>query len=129
MKHPDEAPPLPVCLALVLFHSIAVAEPARQTTARGAVRVAPRDSSMDRKGAAWLAVGQAAYTLAAREMPAPGAAVDFIRGSRQRWSQDEGLALFLVIDAMLPDWQSRAFDSAPASVVDLLGQAVERTAE
>ena len=71
----------------------------------------------------------AAYRLAAGEMQAPGAAVDFIRGGRRRWSQDEGLALFLVIDAMLPDWQSRAFASTPASVVDLLRQAVGRAAK
>ncbi|HEX8393079.1 MAG TPA: hypothetical protein VF665_12115 [Longimicrobium sp.] len=44
------------------------------------------------------------------------------RGGRW-WSQDEGLALFLVIDKLLPGWQSRVLSREPASVWALLDEA------
>lgn len=44
------------------------------------------------------------------------------RGGRQ-WSQDEGLALFLVIDRLVPDWQARAFAVQPATALELLAVA------
>lgn len=47
---------------------------------------------------------------------------DFRRGGR-RWSQDEGLALFLVIDRLVPDWRQRAFASSPARALELLARA------
>ena len=47
---------------------------------------------------------------------------DFRRGGR-RWSQDEGLALFLVIDRLVPDWRQRAFASSPARALELLAMA------
>jgi hypothetical protein len=61
----------------------------------------------------------AAYRTALRELASPAEAVTFIRRARS-WSQDEGLALFLVIDSLLPGWQPRVFEDKPASVVDLL---------
>jgi len=48
----------------------------------------------------------------------------FMRGSKKKWSQDEGLAIFLVLDALLPNWQQRVFAERPASVIDLLKAAV-----
>jgi hypothetical protein len=39
------------------------------------------------------------------------------------WSQDEGLALFLVLDALLPGWQARVFSDTPPSVFALLTEA------
>jgi hypothetical protein len=48
----------------------------------------------------------------------------FRRGGR-RWSQDEGLALFLVIDRLVPDWRRRAFAERPASALELLAEAAE----
>ena len=35
------------------------------------------------------------------------------------WSQEEGLALFLVLDRLLPDWPDRAFSANPALGIDL----------
>jgi hypothetical protein len=37
------------------------------------------------------------------------AAIEGVRRGRRWWSQDEGLALMLVVDRLLPDWQRRAF--------------------
>ena len=48
-----------------------------------------------------------------------GAARDRMAGTRW-WSQEEGLALFLVIDRFLPDWPQRAFAAKPALGIDLL---------
>ena len=56
------------------------------------------------------------------DLPATLAA--FRRGGR-RWSQDEGLALFLVIDRLVPDWRRRAFAKHPASALEFLAMAVE----
>lgn len=47
-----------------------------------------------------------------------------MRGSGKWWSQDEGLALFLVIDRLVPDWAPRAFGSPPALGIELLREAV-----
>jgi hypothetical protein len=66
---------------------------------------------------AWLAHpdGGALDDAAARER---------MRGRRRWWSQDEGLALFLVIDRFLPGWQARAFAAEPKLGIDLLDEAV-----
>ena len=53
----------------------------------------------------------------------PAIARDRMRGSRKWWSQDEGLALFLVIDRLVPAWPRQAFGSTPASGIELLRQA------
>jgi hypothetical protein len=50
-----------------------------------------------------------------------------MRGSRKWWSQEEGLALFLVIDRFVPDWAQEAFANPPALGIDLLRQAVGGT--
>lgn len=49
---------------------------------------------------------------------------DKMRGTRKWWSQEEGLALFLVIDRFVPGWQQRAFAVRPALGIDLLRLAV-----
>jgi hypothetical protein len=64
----------------------------------------------------------AAYRAAVRELASPADAVTFIRRARS-WSQDEGLALFLVIDSLLPGWQRQVFLDKPAPVINLLQQA------
>jgi hypothetical protein len=66
----------------------------------------------------------AAYRLARRESAGFPDAIAFMRRGGKRWSQDEGLALFLVIDAAVPEWQSEVFGSTPVSVIDLLSKAV-----
>ena len=47
-----------------------------------------------------------------------------MRGSRRWWSQEEGLALFLVIDRFLPRWAHRAFGNPPSMGIEMLRQAV-----
>jgi hypothetical protein len=54
----------------------------------------------------------------------PAAAQSKMRGSRRWWSQEEGLALFLVIDRLLPGWAQRAFGNPPALGIEMLRQAV-----
>ncbi len=45
------------------------------------------------------------------------------RGGRQ-WSQDEGLAIFLVVDRLVPDWKARTFSvQSPALAMQLLAEA------
>lgn len=46
----------------------------------------------------------------------------FRRGGRQ-WSQDEGLALFLVVDRLVPGWTPRVFAPSPATALELLAEA------
>ncbi len=53
----------------------------------------------------------------------PTTAIDFVRRKRQWWTQDEGLALFLVIDRLLPNWQSLAFAPKPLTAESLLERA------
>ncbi len=71
-------------------------------------------------------VGQwAAYQLA-RTRPGgnDAEALRLVRDNKKYWSQDEGLALFLLVDAVVPNWQSRVFAPAPASPFALLEEAV-----
>jgi|CXWL01.1.fsa_nt_gi hypothetical protein len=72
----------------------------------------------------------AGYQVAVADGASADEALALMRRGGHHWSQDEGLALFLVIDALLPGWQSREFDAVPPSVADLLAAAVagpERT--
>ena len=68
-------------------------------------------------GYAWLSDPQGG-AMAASEAEAK------MRGSRRWWSQEQGLALFLVIDRFVPNWAEQAFGSPPALGIDLLRQAV-----
>lgn len=52
-------------------------------------------------------------------------AMNLVREDRRYWSQDEGLALFLVIDAMVPNWQARMFDALPPSPYTMLEEALK----
>lgn len=69
-------------------------------------------------------VGQwAAYRLArTRAGNNDAEALRLVRDSRKYWSQDEGLALFLLVDALVPGWQSRVFSATPASPFALLDE-------
>ena len=49
-----------------------------------------------------------------------------MRRGGKRWTQDEGLALFLVIDRLVPNWQSRVFAAQPAMAEALLTAAAGR---
>ena len=52
-------------------------------------------------------------------------ALKLIRRGGKYWSQDIGLALFLVIDDLLPNWQKRAFAAQNATAYELLKDAVK----
>jgi len=71
------------------------------------------------------AANWAAYRSAVNGGITEAEAQAVIRGGRKYWSQDEGLALFLVIDALLPNWQRRAFADKNATALDLLADAVK----
>lgn len=47
-----------------------------------------------------------------------------IQRARNTWSQDEGLALFLLIDSMVPDWREHVLGPSLASPFALLEEAV-----
>lgn len=69
------------------------------------------------------AANWAAYRAAVAEGLTEAEAMKLIRRGGKYWSQDEGFALFLVIDSLLPGWQKKAFDKSKAFAVDLLKQA------
>lgn len=51
--------------------------------------------------------------------------VSFVRTSREpAWTQDEGYALFVLLDGFVPDWRDRIFADDPASPVALLEEAL-----
>jgi hypothetical protein len=53
----------------------------------------------------------------------PGVALKAVRRGRKQWSQDEGLALMLVVDRLVPDWQNAAFAAQPMLAEALLAKA------
>lgn len=55
---------------------------------------------------------------------APSLALQKLRGPF--WSQDQGLALFLVVDRLVPGWQRLLFASSPATAERLLARACSR---
>jgi hypothetical protein len=55
----------------------------------------------------------------------PGATLTEFRRGGRFWTQDEGLALMLVVDRLRPGWQKAAFAAEPALAEALLAQAVE----
>jgi hypothetical protein len=56
----------------------------------------------------------------------PQGAQDAVRRNRRWWSQDEGLALILTVDRLLPGWQSRAFRDPDWRAERLLAAAAGR---
>lgn len=55
---------------------------------------------------------------------APSLVQSKLRG--RYWSQEEGLAIFLTIDRLVPHWQKRLFTRSPATADDLLELACDR---
>lgn len=58
----------------------------------------------------------------------PKQALREVRRGGKYWTQDEGLALFLVIDRLLPGWQKLAFAHEPLLAEALLARAAQRKA-
>lgn len=54
------------------------------------------------------------------------AVIRFVRADRKYWSQDEGLALYLLIDALVPEWQKRTFGETMTSPFVLLEESLKR---
>jgi hypothetical protein len=49
---------------------------------------------------------------------------DAVAQMRTRWwSQEEGLAIMLIVSRLVPDWQARAFAQKPATALELLAAA------
>lgn len=71
----------------------------------------------------WVAYAWLAKHPLGPEIDPAKALTGFRRGGR-KWSQDEGLALFLVIDRLVPGWQAQVFSDKPATVLQLLDKAV-----
>ena len=46
--------------------------------------------------------------------------VAFLRGKENTWSQDEGLALVLLLDKVRPGWQEHVMSAEHASLFELL---------
>ena len=72
----------------------------------------------------------AAYRLTrARDQRGSGdvAAMNLVRDDRKYWSQDQGLALFVLLDALVPGWQDRMFQPLPPSPFALLEEAIAKT--
>ena len=51
------------------------------------------------------------------------AALEMIRRGGTYWSQDEGFAVFLVLDALLPTWPTHLFGPSEVSIPELLAEA------
>jgi hypothetical protein len=53
-------------------------------------------------------------------------ALPLIRRDGRRWSQDEGLGVFLFLEAADAPWRADVFSDAPSSIIDLVRLAVEK---
>lgn len=77
---------------------------------------------LDMEGAAqWAAL---AHVDRATRLPGREARRDLVRGSRQYWSQDQGLALYMLLNELVPDWPARMFADDPPSSLELLERAL-----
>jgi hypothetical protein len=54
------------------------------------------------------------------------AAIQRMLGRRRKWTQDEGLALFLVVNRLLPEWPALEFGVPSPGALDLLERAVQQ---
>lgn len=64
-----------------------------------------------------------AYSFYIRSGLAPAAVLPAVRRDGKYWTQDEGLALFLTVDRLVPGWQKHAFAKEPALAEELLEMA------
>jgi hypothetical protein len=55
--------------------------------------------------------------------------IAFLRGQENSWSQDEGLALSLLLDEMVPDWKRQIFSPEMPSPLAILRDAIHETRE
>lgn len=50
--------------------------------------------------------------------------VERVRGDRSFWSQDEGLGMYLLLDALRPDWFRETFGPEPRSAIELIDESL-----
>ncbi|HEX6041048.1 hypothetical protein [Longimicrobium sp.] len=81
------------------------------------------DLFLDMEGVAQWAAYRTALRHAGADADPREVLTRFRRGGRF-WSQDLGLALYLAVDARVPDWQQRVFGPEQASARTLLRKAV-----
>lgn len=79
---------------------------------------------LDLEGAAEYAELEYLRTSIAR-IPLPRL-VDRVRGDRAFWSQDEGLALYLLLSELRTDWAGETFTSDARSAVELIEESLSR---
>jgi hypothetical protein len=79
---------------------------------------------LDLEGAAQWAAYRSTTEWQSRTSPFNRALGRF-RAGREFWSEDEGLAIMLALDAIVPDWQQLLFSPQPVSAVELLARAVD----
>jgi len=89
-------------------------------TGKDAIYAEAEEIFLTMEGAANWAAYRAAIAQGLNEPDA----LRLIRRSGKHWSQDEGLAIFAVIDSLLPQWQKKAFGKRAATVTELLSEAV-----
>ncbi len=70
------------------------------------------------------AANWAAYRVARNNGLDDSSAQKLIRRSGKHWSQDEGLTMFLLLDALDPDWIRNAFGTKPKTVTEMLANAL-----
>ncbi len=76
----------------------------------------------------WLFYRWTARVVAVRADRRPDvAAVNATRRGRKQWSQDEGLALFLLLDRFKPDWRSGHAAADPTQLRALLDAALTKS--
>lgn len=123
----------------LLYHAAAAENDAaaRQLAAEALHSLRQRRADYFRGDLTWLgeledvflymegAANWAAYHALLAQGVAPQKALPRLRRGGRYWSQDVGLALFLVIDRLLPDWQTTAFGNNPGTAIALLESAAE----
>ena len=93
---------------------------ARFFTGPNAVFAAVEDAFLNMEGAAeWARVK---YHQAVRKpgLDTDAAIISFLRGKHNSWSQDEGLALVLLLDKERPGWQEHVLSAEHAALFELL---------
>jgi hypothetical protein len=68
--------------------------------------------------------GQWASYVFARRTRTPAEALAFVRANKKYWSQEEGLALFLLLDLEVPNWRGIVFGAVDVGPFALLEQAI-----
>lgn len=77
---------------------------------------------LDLEGAAEFA--EFSYLRLANPRTPSAKLIDRVRGDHDFWSQDEGLALFLLLDALHPGWTGETFAGDARSAVELIETAL-----